>query len=264
MKITVLAENTTKNPELIPEHGLSLFIQTEQRRILFDMGQTDAFAINAEKLGIDLSVVDAAVLSHGHYDHGGGIRTFLKKNGSAPIYLSRRAFGGHYHGSEKYIGLDKNLMQSDRLHFVDDSLWIDERLALFSCNKEMRVHPTESFGLEVCIDGTHYPEEFLHEQYLLIREGSRRILISGCSHKGILNIVDWFRPDVLVGGFHFMKLDPESEEGRAKLTNAAEELLRSPTMYYTGHCTGETQFNYLKEIMGDRLAYLSTGCTIDV
>ncbi len=106
MKITALIENTSARG-LPTEHGLSLFVETAEHKFLFDMGQTDLFARNAETLGIALSKVDFAVLSHGHYDHGGGLNTFLALNDHAPVYMSRYAFEPHYNGTEKNIGLDQ-------------------------------------------------------------------------------------------------------------------------------------------------------------
>ena len=100
MKITTLIENTSARG-LPTEHGLSLFVETAEHKFLFDMGQTDLFARNAETLGIALSKVDFAVLSHGHYDHGGGLNTFLALNDHAPVYMSRYAFEPHYNGTEK-------------------------------------------------------------------------------------------------------------------------------------------------------------------
>ena len=106
------------------------------------------------------------------------------------------------------------------------------------------------------------PDDFRHEMYLLIREGERRIIVSGCSHRGVMNLKTWFAPDVLIGGFHLMKLDPEKEATRLKFT--ALELLKQETVYYTGHCTGETQYAALKEHMGDRLQRLSTGLSFEI
>ena len=115
MEITVLLENTTTKEGMETEHGLSLYIKSQGMNILFDMGQTDMFLRNAEKLGIDIADADIAILSHGHYDHGGGLCTFLERNKKAPVYINRNAFIPHFNGTEKYIGLDKALCQSKRL-----------------------------------------------------------------------------------------------------------------------------------------------------
>ncbi len=258
MKITVLTENTTSNDSLGAEHGLSLFIETKKHKILFDMGQSGLFSENAEKLGIDLSAVDIAVLSHGHYDHGGGMEKFLVLNHKAPVYLSRFAFEPHYNGTEKYIGLDVSLKDSERLIFTDDKLIIDDELTLFSCNERERARNLGSFGLNM-LEGVEFvPDDFRHEQYLLISEQGRKVLISGCSHKGVMDITDWFRPDVLVGGFHFSKL-PLDE----KLREYAEFLDSFDTDYYTCHCTGAEQYEYMKSFM-KRLSYISVGTTIEI
>lgn len=263
MKITILTENTTGNENLTAEHGLSLFIETESHKILFDMGQTDAFYNNAEKLGADLSNIDFAVLSHGHYDHGGGIAKFLEINKTAKIYISRLAFGMHFNASAKYIGLDKNLMAENRLVFVDDLYEIADGVSLYSCNEREREFPTEPYGLGIERGGKIYPDDFLHEQYLLINENGKKVLFSGCSHKGVLNIAQWFAPDVFIGGFHLSKLDVRSEGGML-LKETAEMLMKHNTQYYTAHCTGVEQYLYLKEIMGERLGYLSTGSVLEI
>lgn len=258
MKLWTLMENTACREDCTCEHGLSLYIETGAHRILFDTGQTGAFADNAATLGIDLQAVDLCILSHGHYDHGGGLIRFLALNDHAPVYLSRHAFGQHYNGTAKYIGLDPALASSDRLVFADDQLVLDETLSLHSSCALPTPYPADPFGLTVLREGVFIPEDFRHEQYLLIREGQRRILISGCSHRGILNIVDHFRPDVLVGGFHMMKLDPTGN-GAQTLEAAAQTLLTFSTTYYTGHCTGAEQFSFLRERMGNRLQALSAG-----
>ncbi|MBQ9993719.1 MAG: MBL fold metallo-hydrolase, partial [Clostridia bacterium] len=253
MKITCLAENTTIDNQLTAEHGLSLYIEIKNRKILFDMGQSGAFADNAQKLGIDLSAVDIAVISHGHYDHGGGLATFLEINERTPIYLSRYAFEPHYNGTEKYIGLNTSLAHSDRLVFTKDSLDIGDGLSLHHCNDKDRPNDLGSFGLTVMQEGVFLPDDFRHEQYLMIEEHGKRVLISGCSHKGILDIVRWFEPDVLIGGFHFSKI----EAGDA-LAGYARQLDDMRTTFYTCHCTGAEQFGFMRDRM-DRLFYLSTG-----
>lgn len=261
MRIVTLLENTACREDLCYEHGLSLYIETGNHRILFDAGQTDAFAHNAQKLGIDLSKVDFAVLSHGHYDHGGGLKRFLEINKTAPVYVNRDAFMPHYNGAEKYIGLDEELLKSERLIFVDDKLEITPDITLYGGSFPLP-HPIDPAGLTVLEDGVFQPEDFRHEQYLLIQEQGRRVCFSGCSHRGILNIAAHFRADVLIGGFHFMKLNPQKDAQR--LFAAAEDLLQYPTAYYTGHCTGAEAYAFMKDIMGSRLNALSTGVLLEL
>ncbi len=256
MKITSLLENTVSSDKVKSEHGLSLYIETDSHKILFDMGQTDLFYENALALGIDLKNVDFAVLSHGHYDHGGGLEKFLEINNTAPVYINEFAFKPHYNGTEKYIGLDVSLKDSDRIIFTRDELSISENLKLFSYNGKERIHDLGSFGLTCFENGEFVPDLFIHEQYLLIKESDKQVLISGCSHKGILDIADWSEPDVLIGGFHFSKLPLDDT-----LISYAKILNSHKTHFYTCHCTGIEQFNFMKEHM-KRLSYLSCGDSI--
>ena len=258
MRITALAENTSVSDNFGAEHGLSLYIETDKHNILFDMGQTALFSENAEKLGIDLSMVDIAVLSHGHYDHGGGLKKFLSINDKAPVYINRYAFEPHYNGKEKYIGLDISLQDNERIIFTDGFYEIGQGLTLHSCNDRPKNIELGSLGLNMLINDRLLPDDFRHEQYLLIEENGRRILISGCSHKGILNIAEWFKPDVLVGGFHFSKLPLDDT-----LKGYAEFLNGFDTKYYTCHCTGTEQFSFMKKSI-EKLCYLSTGESIIV
>ena len=227
IQITALVENTSADPRLGAEHGLSLYIETGAHHILFDMGQTALYAANARALGGDLAGVDLAVLSHGHYDHGGGLAHFLAANPGAPVYLSRYAFEPHYHGSTKNIGLEPALAQNLRLRFTGETTPLGDGLTLYACNARPRRHDLGSFGLTTVRDGAFVAEDFRHEQYLLIEQAGKRVLISGCFHKGILDLVEWFRPDVLVGGFHFSKL-PLDET----LAGYARALDRSGTVFY--------------------------------
>lgn len=259
MKIVTLMENSASRVGLRAEHGLSLYLETGNRRILFDAGQTDAFAANAKTLGVDLGAVDLAVLSHGHYDHGGGLEKFLEINSAAPVYVSREAFGEYHNASEKYIGLDQTLKNTGRIRFAEGAQILAEGITLHGPSDGLPFE-IQPFGLTVKRSGRFVPETFSHEQYLLAEENGKRILFSGCSHRGILNIMHRFRPDVFVGGFHVMKLPPEGEE----LRRMAQTLLTYPTVYYTGHCTGQAQFDAMKQIMGSRLQALSAGAVFEI
>ena len=131
MKIICLSENTEGASGCEAEHGLSLYIETEKHRLLLDTGASDLFAKNAEKLGIDLTAVDTVILSHGHYDHSGGIMTFAEINPNAPIYMRSNAGGEYYHG-ERYIGIDKRICDLPQVVLTDEFLEIDDELTLFS------------------------------------------------------------------------------------------------------------------------------------
>ena len=260
MKIITLIENTTCREDLACEHGLSLYIETGDKKILFDAGQSGAFADNAEKLGVDLTQVDFAVLSHGHYDHCGGLRRFLEINRTAPVYVSRDALEPHYNAAGKDIGLDPFLRKTRRLIFVEDVLELGEGITLYPAREEQLCRPIDRDGMTVVRDGVRMREDFSHEQYLVIQHQETRICFSGCSHRGILNIARYFQPDILVGGFHFMKKKTTGDDGRMMELTAQIMMTESEhTVYYTGHCTGEAQFDLMKTVMGEKLHSLSTG-----
>ena len=258
MRLYTLIENTACRDDLAAEHGLSLFIETDDLRILFDAGQSGAFADNAAKMGVDLRSADCAVLSHGHYDHGGGLERFRKIHPAAPIYVNRDAFGGHYNAAGKYIGLDTGLRDCGQLRLTGDALEIAPGVTIVTCNDRPRPFPADSFGLTREEAGQRRPDRFCHEQYLVIEERGRRYVFSGCAHKGLRNILSWLRQDVLVGGFHLRDLDPDGP-GRENLDDAARMLGSMGTVCYTGHCTGQRQFDCLKDKLGDRLHGLSAG-----
>lgn len=249
MTLTVLLENTARRADLQAEHGLSLYIEACGHRILFDMGQTNAFARNAEILGVDLSAVDLAILSHGHNDHGGGIPAFLALNPTAPVYVSRHAFGIHRNRAGNYIGLDPALAEHPRLIRTAGETALGEGITLYADTPLPPLCEPVSFGLTREEEGISAPDSFCHEQYLLVEEQGQRVLFSGCSHRGILNIVDYFRPHILVGGFHVSKMALD-----APLDELSRRLNAYGTHFYTGHCTGLPQARF----MAERMTHLHT------
>ncbi len=260
MRVVSLVENTTACG-MTTEHGLSLYIETEKHRILFDTGQSELFLENAEKLGVDLSTVDLCFLSHGHYDHGGGLKKFTEMNSRAPIYMSENAFGLHYESGGRYVGLERSWLEDEafknRVVLTRKDERLDEELEVL-VPQSRKTLEMGSAGLKVMRDGVLYPDDFVHEHYLMIHQKGRRILISGCSHQGIINILDWFHPDVLIGGFHFMTHQLDDV-----LTGYAKRLDSYDTDYYTCHCTGVSQYEFIKPVIR-RLHYLAEGEEIDL
>ena len=269
MKIICLMENTALADNILFEHGFSLYVETEKHRLLIDAGQSSAFAENAKTLGVDLSQVDMAMLSHGHYDHSGGLMKFAQINENAPIYMQSNAGGEYYHTNdtlEKYIGIDKNILKLPQVRLIDGNIRIDDEISVFAGVKGRRHFPSGNLELTVKLsDGTFIQDDFSHEQYVVVEEAGKRVLISGCAHNGIVNILDEFRklygcePDMVISGFHLMKKNDYSEEDVDNIKAIARELSAMDTIFYTGHCTGESAFAIMKEIMGEKLHYIHSG-----
>ncbi len=271
MKIVCLLENTQGIPGCVYKHGLSLYIETQGHRILMDTGPDDSLIINAEKLGIDLTSVDTAVISHGHYDHGGGLEAFMERNRDAGIYIQDTAFKDFYsrHGEElRYIGLSEALKTDPRLQRIQGFHQIDELVSLFAGIGHDFPVPDANQTLFVKKDGALIPDDFDHEQCLVIEENGKYFLFSGCAHHGILNILERFRqlyrcePSAVFSGFHMHKRNGYTEADFDLFRETAEILRNTQTVYYTCHCTGETAYRFMAEIMGDRLQYIHCGDTV--
>ena len=274
MRITALAENTSVRDDIGSQHGLSLYIETQRHKILFDAGVNDLFAKNAEILGVDLSSVDIAFLSHAHYDHGGGMKTFLELNKQAPIYAGETAFGGYYANEkgrpDRYIGLDLALLQSNRFVLAGNQLALDNELSLYSGVKCLRLNPSGNVDILKKVGKYYVRDDFTHEVNLLIRENGKSVLITGCAHCGIVNILEHIDhaagliPDVVIGGFHLSNPAQGGSEKPEIIDEIAAFLKSRNTKYYTCHCTGLESYNRLKADMGDQIDYISGGRTLEI
>lgn len=268
MRIVCLMENTTENDTCKCEHGLCFYVETGEHKLLADTGASEAFISNAKILGVDLQKVDTVILSHGHYDHAGGILPFAKINGKASILMQKSAVGEYYHKDEKeerYIGIDHAIKELPKLTLLDGNIKLDEELYLFGKVTERRLFPSGNLVLKERKGEAFLQDEFAHEQYLVITQKDKKVLISGCAHNGILNILDKYRelfgedPYAVFSGFHLRKKDGYTEEDIGTIKEIAKELSGYETLFYTGHCTGEEPFSWMKEIMGNKLFYVHSG-----
>jgi len=270
MKTITLVENTANDKSLKPKHGLSVYIETPNHKILFDLGPDDALVHNANKLGVDLTEIDTVVISHGHFDHGGSLADFLKINSKAKIYLHRLAFEPHFIKvlfAKINIGLDKKLAGNNRFTLTDDTARIDDELFIFSDVEGTFSIKSNNVILKKTANG-YVKDDFAHEQNLVVTENDKVVLFSGCSHKGIENILraaQKHQPAIqaVFGGFHLINPATKSTEPPEVSQRLANELSAlGDVVFYTGHCTGLDAFEIMRKSMGEKLQQLYTGAMI--
>jgi 7,8-dihydropterin-6-yl-methyl-4-(beta-D-ribofuranosyl)aminobenzene 5'-phosphate synthase len=275
MKISVLAENSVCSNNIRnvkSEHGISLYVEFEEKRILFDVGQSDLFLQNAKKMGIDLSQVDYLIISHGHYDHGGGLRHFLKINKKAKVFLHRYAFHKYYAKIlgfiPYYIGLNQKTISDnlDRIHFIDKDKRIDDKLIFLEGFQEEFPQPDANNALFERLNKHLVPDKFKHELGLLLPEKDGMVLFSGCSHSGIINIIrksneysDNKKIKAVFGGFHIHNPTSKKDESPVYIGKLTEAIGEIDSVFYTGHCTGETNYRFMKEKLGNKIQTMNSG-----
>lgn len=274
IKVSCLVENQSQKADLASEHGLSILIEISGKKILFDTGASGLFLENAKKMGIKLEEVDLVVVSHGHHDHGGGLGSFFQINHKAPVFMAKGADKKHFKISDSSrtdISLDEDILgtYTDRIHFLNSPLEL--RPGLYIITGIEQTHPAPN-GNKLLFEknGDKFLEDkFHHELIMVLKDKGGLLVFTGCSHNGILNMLDTVTykfPDAFIkavfGGFHLMlPPDPDSMAmSRTEVGKIGEKLLQmSLGMVFTGHCTGNKAYGVLKEVMGDKLQYFSTG-----
>ena len=263
MRITALVENMS-NCELKAKHGISLYIETPKHKILFDVGPDNTLFENSDVYSIDLSKVDTVILSHGHIDHGGALEQFLKINPRAKVYAQRKAFEKHF---SKFlflkvnVGIASHLQTHPQVILLDGDYTIDEELILFTTPDIKKYYSKANDALYTYTG----KDDFSHEQNLMVF-GDANVLIMGCGHAGVVNILEKamaFKPQICVGGYHLWNPLTKKTVSNDLLKGIALELAKHNVHYYTCHCTGQKAYQYFVEQLLD-IKYLFCGETIDI
>ena len=189
MKITVLMENTGEEP-FVCEHGLSLLIEGREKPLLFDTGASEMFLSNAQLLHKNIDEVECCVLSHGHYDHGGGLLAFLQANSHATVYMKPQA-REHMAKPEKYLGLNPAIFAgyTGRICFVEEKVTPQQGFTLLPQIEREKAFSNVNRGLYVQ-KGTVYAKDlFEHELMMLCDVGDGMALFTGCAHNGVINML---------------------------------------------------------------------------
>jgi 7,8-dihydropterin-6-yl-methyl-4-(beta-D-ribofuranosyl)aminobenzene 5'-phosphate synthase len=282
MRITVLVDNNKNpaKPNLKSEHGLSLFIETDNCRILFDTGASDLIIQNSKALGIDLKTVDAVVVSHGHYDHGGGLVPFLKINKRAKVYIGSGALDTHFVKFlgvlTKDIGLQIKALEpySDRIISINKVTEIAEGVFIVPDVTTPNKKPRDMGMFYRGTPTASGRDDFSHEVILVVKEKRKMVLFTGCSHKGILNVISSAQSQfpnseikAIVGGLHMTNpATKKLSESRKDIKLTGASILKNDKVrkLYSGHCTGELACSLLKQEMGEKLESISVGTRIVV
>jgi len=219
------------------------------------------------------------VLSHGHYDHGGGLRRLLGANSEVIVYMGRGADEDLYarlFGLKRFVGLEKELFRlyQNRIHFLDATTELKKGVFAVIPIRNLLPPPKGNRYLFRRRDSTLSPDDFSHELALAIETESALVAFTGCSHHGLLNIlaaVEEAFPNrpikAVFGGFHLVSL-PISftlSDSRDSVQALGLELLQSQVgKFYTCHCTGSRGYRILKQVMGERLEYFGAGSQVQL
>lgn len=300
-KISVvnLIENHSNNTSCVFEHGLSLYVEVETKTdkftFLTDSGQSGAFIDNATALGIDLNKTDYMFISHNHYDHVGGLRRLLTLNKHIKIVASKNCLSStfkvlnnsdtHQIGLKggaamedlkeypKYIGGFLEVYNEFPKRFIlidDDKYKLSENIFIIKPQKSEPEFVCKDLALAKLENNRIMKDDFEHELFAVIENEHDIILISSCSHCGIVNIASTafkiFKKPVktIVGGFHMRGKDGDYSLNcdREFIIKTAQRLIElGCEKIYTGHCTGIAALEILRETLGKNVTHFKTGDT---
>lgn len=275
MKLYILADDRTNRKGFISEHGLSILIEHEGTRILFDTGTTDAYIRNAKKMGVDLGKTNYIILSHGHSDHVGGLQYFPKKEKypdvyvHEDIYMNKKAYtdGLNSFGGAGvpwtpnfFEDIKSSLIFNHRMTKISPSVSLVDSVP---SNNDYEKPPE---GTPIRYSDMYPPDAYFDEQMLVLETDVGLLVFIGCSHPGIVNCLDHIMnqyPDqrihTLVAGMNLESVSPL----RLKRTIDYIWDLNIQTIIPL-HCTGLTAIHEMKKQLGGKCINLGVGDSYEI
>ena len=266
--VTTLVENSVAQggKSLLAEHGLSFYIEAGERRILFDTGQNLAISNNARELGIPLNNIDTVVLSHGHYDHTGGLQSLLECNPKLTLYAHPDVFSQKVkkrNDNYKYIGIPiaKSAIENRGAAVKLDRNTVEIAPGVMTSGEIPLINDFEAVESEFFIKADHavIPDTLADDQALILDTEKGLVVLLGCSHRGVINTLDHVTHltgkreiHAILGGLH---LGAAAEGKLEKIMHRLRDF--SPEIIGVGHCTGSRAFLVLANEFGDRV-FLNT------
>lgn len=274
LQITTLVENSPgEHKALVHEHGLSFHIDNGGSRLLFDTGQSDALIRNAARLRVDLTAVRKVVLSHGHYDHSGGLRFLAAVASGFEVVTGQGFFDekfGELGAAHEFLGNDFDarwLADSGIAHATMDEPTRELVPGVYALTDFPRIHPDEVVNprFKLRVGDAFVPDTFADEVMLAVDTPRGLVAVLGCSHPGAKNMLEAAtqrlgRPiHAVIGGTHLVEASPES----LALT---VDYMRRKDIRVVGvsHCTGRPGMESLKAVFGDRYYHNRTGTALYV
>lgn len=274
MRITALIENDTRNEEFVAQYGLSLFVETEHGNIVVDAGQDECALANFQALGYSENAIGAIFVSHNHYDHIGGLQSFIDATAKnkTPVYASSAVGRDLY--TKKFLRKRKLVSRNDLFtNNPDRFVFVDDQTEIFPSVYACRVaNPQAEFACKdkklkmLGQNGKLVPDDFSHEIYLAVIENDTVKIVSSCSHNGIVNIVEDAKSrfnlpvSAFVGGLHFRGSSSRALNCSKKYAYKVFEKIETLDIgkICTCHCTGYPAYKMLKGAVSCPVRYFGT------
>ncbi|MFA9379212.1 MAG: MBL fold metallo-hydrolase [Lachnotalea sp.] len=276
LRITTLIENNPDDmDQLLYEHGLSLYIETDGKNILFDTGASGDFIKNAKSLSKNLDKLDYCMISHGHYDHSGGFEKFISEvDQFPPLIVGDEFFQPKYKMVDaheyKFNGnsFDEEFIAKKRISLrkvKEDMIYLTDHIIIFHHFSKYTDYEERNSRFYIKENVEYIPDNFDDEISLGIITEKGLVVIVGCSHVGIVNILETISKKVhipiyaVIGGTHLV----EADEVRIKKTINAFKKLKIQ-LFIVSHCTGEEGILLIGEELKEQFLFNNTGRIIEI